>query len=98
MEALTPHHFLLGRSSIAIPCLPDARKYQNPRKMFRVAQAHMDNIWARWLKEYLPVHNDRQKWFRERPQLKENDLVWIIDHREKGFLLPWKGQKVPFWE
>ena len=47
MEALIPHHFLLGRPSIAIPCLPDAQKYQNHRKMFRVAQAHMDNIWAR---------------------------------------------------
>ena len=54
--------------------------------MFRVAQAHMDNIWARWLKEYLPVHNIRQKWFKERPQLRENDLVWIVDGRDKrGF-------------
>ena len=86
MEALTPHHFLLGRPSIAIPYLPDAQKYQNHGKMFRVAQAHMDNIWARWLKDYLPVHNFRQKWYKERPQSKENDLVWIIDHREKrGF-------------
>ena len=86
MEALTPHHFLLGRPSIAIPYLPDAQKYQNHRKMFRVAQAHMDKIWARWLKEYLPVHNIRRKWYMERPQLKKNDLVWIIDHREKrGF-------------
>ena len=86
IEALTPHHFLLGRPSIALPYLPDAQKYQNHRKMFRVAQAHMDNIWARWLKEYLPVHNIRQKWYKERPQLNENDLVWIIHHREKqGF-------------
>ena len=82
MEVLTPHHFLLGRPSVAIPYLPDAQKYQNHRKMFRVAQAHMDKIWARWLKEYLPVHNIRQKWYKERPQLKENDLVWIIDHRK----------------
>ena len=86
LPTLTPHHFLLGRPSIAIPYLPDAQKYQNHRKMFRVAQAHMDNIWARWLKEYLPIHNTRQKWYKERPQLKENDRVWVIDHREKrGF-------------
>ena len=86
MEALTPHHFLLGRPSIAIPYLPDAQKYQNHRKMFRVAQPHMDKIWARWLKEYLPVRNIRQKWYKKRPQLKENDLVWVIDLRERrGF-------------
>ena len=86
MQALTPHHFLLGRPSIAFPYLPDAQKYQNHRKIFQVAQAHMANIWTRWLREYLPVHNFRQKWYKERPQLKGNDLVWIIDHREKrGF-------------
>ena len=86
MEALTPHPFLLGPPSIAIPYLPHAQKYQNHRKMFPGAQTHMNNIWARWLKEYLPVHNIRQKWYKERPQLKRSDLVWIIDHREKrGF-------------
>ena len=64
----------------------DAQKYQNHRKIFRVAQAHMDNIWSRWLKEYLPVNNIRQKWYKARPQLKEHDLVWIVDDREKrGF-------------
>ena len=67
MDALTPHHILSGRPSIAIPYLSDAQKYQNHRKMFRVAQAHMDNIWARWLKEYLSVHIIRQKWYKERP-------------------------------
>ena len=47
MEALTPHLFLLGWLTIAIPYLPDAQKYQIYRKMFQVAQAHMDNIWKR---------------------------------------------------
>ena len=86
LKAFTPNHFFLGRPSIAIPCLPDAQKYQNLRKRFRVAQAHMDNIWSRWLKEYLPVYNIRQKWYKEYPQLKEHDLVWIVDDRRKrGF-------------
>ena len=75
LEALPPNHFRLGRPSIAIPYFPDAQIYQNHRKMFRVAQAHMDNVWSRWLKEHLPVHNIRQKWSKERPQLKEHDLV-----------------------
>ena len=44
MELLTRHHFLLGRPSIAIPYSPDAQKYQIHKKMFRVAQAHMDKI------------------------------------------------------
>ena len=50
MEPLSPYHFLLGRPSIAIPFLLDAQKYQNHRKMFAVAQAHIDNIWVMLLK------------------------------------------------
>ena len=85
-EALTPNHFFLGWPRIAIAYLLDSQKYQNHRKMFRVAQAHMDNIWSRWLKEYLPVNSIRQKWYKKRTQLREHDLVWIVDDREKrGF-------------
>ena len=32
------------------------------------------------------MHNIRQKWYKERPQLREHDLLWIVDDREKrGF-------------
>ena len=47
---------------------------------------------------HLPVHNIRLKWYKERPQLKVHDRVWIIDHREKrGFLPALKSQKESFW-
>ena len=82
LEALTPNQFL-GRPSIAIPHLPDAQKFPNHRRMFCVAQAHMDNMWSIWLKLCFAVHNIRQKWYKERPQLKENYLVLILDDREK---------------
>ena len=75
LEALTPNHLLLSRPSIAIPYLPGSQKYLNHRGMFHVVQAHMGNIWSRLLKEYLPVHNIRQKWYKDRPQLEEHDLV-----------------------
>ena len=95
LEALTPNQFFLGRSTIAIPYLPDAQKFQNDRKMFRVAQAHMDNVWSRWLKKNLPVHKIRFKWYEERPQLNEQDPVEIVDDWEKrGFYhLGWNGKK-----
>ena len=62
-----------------------------------MAQVHLDHIWARWMEEYLPVYNIRQKWYEERSQRKGKDLVWIIDHREKrGFYVHWRVKKCHF--
>ena len=96
MEALTPDHFLLSRPSIDIPYLQDAQKYQNPyqkyRKMFRVAQAQMDYIWAILLKGISPspyyppeVVQGTSAIERKRPG---------VDYRTSGktrFLPPWKS-------
>ena len=54
LEALSPNHFLLGRSSPATPFIPDAQRYTDLRRVFRVSQAYADMIWSRWNREYLP--------------------------------------------
>ena len=60
MEALLPFVlYFAGRVLLFLVCL--MRKCTESQ-MFRVAQGQMDNIWSRWLEEYLPVHNIRQKW------------------------------------
>ena len=56
---------------------------------------HIGNIWRRWLKKYHQVNNIRQKKYKECSQLKEKDLVLLIDHRENGFSLSWKSKMVP---
>ena len=84
LEALTPNHFLLGRASPATPIIPDAQRYTDLRKIFRVSQAYTDMIWSRWNREYLPQWNERSKWNKEEvPQLEVNDLVWIVDENVK---------------
>ena len=57
LEALTSNHFLLGRAILATPFLPDAQRYTDLRRVFRVSQAYSDMIWTRWTKEYLPEWN-----------------------------------------
>ena len=44
------------------------------------AQAYANEIWKRWLKEYVPALNSGSKW-RTQPTgvLKNGDLVWIVD-------------------
>ena len=84
LEALTPNHFLLGRANLATPFLPDAQRYIDLRRLFRVAQACSDMIWTGWRKEYLPEWNVRNKWNKDDVrQLKVNDLVWVVDESVK---------------
>ena len=64
LENLKHHHFLPDWPSFADPYLLNVRKYQSHRKMIHAAQAHMDNIRARWLKEYLPVLELRQERYK----------------------------------
>ena len=85
LEALTPKHFLLGRASPATPFIPDAQRYTDLRRVFRVSQANADMIWSRWNREYLPQWNERFKWNKEEVrQLEVNDLVWIVVENVKG--------------
>ena len=57
LEALTPNHFLLGRPVVAEPLIPDAVRYVDCRKIYKVAQAYNQMIWNRWTKDYLPKWN-----------------------------------------
>ena len=38
-----------------------------------------DIFWKRWVKEYLPTLQVRQKWFRPRRNLAIGDLVLVMD-------------------
>jgi hypothetical protein len=79
LEALTPNHFLLGRPSVSLPwCLSDEKDFCH-RKAYVRAEAYATSIWSRWLREYVPSLNVRQKWRFPEHQLKTGDLVWIVE-------------------
>ena len=84
MEALTPNDFLLERASPATLFIPDAQRYTDQRRVFRVSKAYAALIWRRWNREYLPQWNERSKQNKEElRQLEVNDLVWIVDENVK---------------
>ena len=84
LEALTPNHFLLGRPAISEPLFPDASRYVNCRKLYRVSQAYHEMIWKRWAHDYLPKWNVRPKWgSNDGRALQVGDLVWVIDESVK---------------
>lgn len=54
-EALTPNHFLIGRSCGAPRMGAFTDEDLSGRRTWRTAQRLADHFWARWVKEYLPT-------------------------------------------
>ncbi|KAK3726800.1 hypothetical protein QZH41_007204 [Actinostola sp. cb2023] len=78
-EALTPNHFLNIRPSTNIPPGVVDEKDKFSRKCWRQAQLLSNHYWNRWLKEYVPSLQERQKWHQKQRNLCENDLVLVAD-------------------
>ena len=45
-------------------------------------------FWKRWLKQYLPELQRRQKWLHKQPNVSVGDLVLIIDENVPRNLWP----------
>ena len=79
LEALTPNHFLLGRSGVALPhYLADESEFSHRRNYVK-AEAFASATWARWIREYVPGLNVRSKWRTSERALQTGDLVWIVE-------------------
>ena len=86
MEPLTPNHFLLLKGNPNLPpgmfCKTDCYS----KRRWRQVQYLAGIFWKRWVKEYLPLLQERQKWLEPKRSLSVNDLVLIVDqnvHRGK---------------
>ena len=50
-------------------------------KRWSQAQELAEMFWKRWIKEYLPLLQERQKWLKVKRNLQPKDLVLILDER-----------------
>jgi transposase InsO family protein len=83
-EALTPNHILLLRSGNVVP-FDKMVKEDSYRRRWRHVQYLADVFWQRWLKEYLPSLQQRTKWQTTRANLKQGDVVMVLDeHHVRG--------------
>lgn len=62
LAALTPSHFLIGRSLTALPELNVMSIPENRLSKFQRLQAMAQHFWKRWSKEYLAELQTRTKW------------------------------------
>ena len=50
----------------------------NPQKRWRRVQELIRHFWHRWLREWIPSLNRRQKWLLPQNNVKEDDLVLVM--------------------
>ncbi|XP_071088902.1 uncharacterized protein [Haliotis cracherodii] len=80
LEALTPNHLLLLKRKPNLPPGMFGMDGHYPRRRWRQVQYMADLFWKRWLREYLPLLQERQKWVKLRRNLKIGDIVLIVDN------------------
>ena len=75
---LTPNHFLHGQvGSQFAPTSCDETDF-NLRKRWRRIQELVRHFWSRWMREWLPVLNARQKWFQTQRDVQIGDVMLVI--------------------
>ena len=78
LDPLTPTKLLLLHSNSCLPpgVFVDKDRYS---RRWRQAQLLANTFWKRWLREYLPTLQRRQKWLKPKRNLALKDLVLLVD-------------------
>ena len=94
IEALTQNHFLLLRAN---PSFEDAHVIDreiNSKNLWRQSQALSNFFWRRFTKEYLLSLKEREKWEEKELNLKEGDVVLVLEPNQQRGVWP-LGRNVP---
>ncbi|KAK3106560.1 hypothetical protein FSP39_022546 [Pinctada imbricata] len=80
MRALTPNHLLLLRPGEHFPPGVFVKTDNYVRRRWRQIQYLANIFWTRWIKEYMPLLQTRQKWLQPKDNPKVGDIVLIVDN------------------
>ena len=77
-DPITPNHLLLLRGNHSLPwaIVHEGNTY---RRRWILAQHIVQEFWKRFIREYIPELNRRQKWLNPQPNLSVGDLVLIVE-------------------
>ncbi|XP_063955063.1 uncharacterized protein LOC135153986 [Lytechinus pictus] len=79
VEALTPNHVLLLNTKPQLPPSITVNTDVYARRRWRQVQYLSDVFWSRWVKEYLPQLQARQRWVSPRRNIQVGDVVLLVD-------------------
>ena len=77
-EALTPNHLLLLRPGSTLPPGRFQKEDLYSRRRWHQIQYLANVFWCRWLKEYLPSLQQREKWNRWKRNFQIGDIVLLL--------------------
>lgn len=77
-DPVTPSMLLMGRRDASLPQVSYAPTAVT-RKRWRHSQMMADHFWSRFIKNYLPNLQVRQKWQQPTDNLTEGTVVMIVD-------------------
>ena len=86
---LTPSHFLIGGSLLALP-EDDIEVTTNIR--LKLMQRIQQDFWKSWKRDYLTTLQIRKRWFTNGPEYNVGDLVLIAEDNEAP--LQWKTGRI----
>ena len=79
-EPLSPMQLLTLKSKVAYPPPGSfVKEDMYCRKRWRCVQFLADEFWRRWMREFLPTLQKRQKWQQVEENIMVNDVVLVCD-------------------
>ena len=79
LEALTPNQLLTLKANPQLPPTISKQTDNYARRRWRQVQYLADVFWRRWLREYLPQLQARQKWVQPDRNVRVGDVVLVVD-------------------
>ena len=79
LQPLTPNMLLCLKEEQSLPPGTEDSFDVYSSKRWRRVQYLSNLFWKRWVKEYLPILQKRQKWTKFNPNFTDGDVVIIAD-------------------
>ena len=76
---LTPNHLLLLKDQPSLPIGVFVKEDSYVRRRWRQVQYLSDLFWKRWVREYLPFLQEKQKWLFPKRNVQVGDIVLVVD-------------------
>ena len=79
LEVLTPSHFLIGHSLMALPDKESPEVPLSTLRRWHLCQNLTRHFWKRWAEEYIIELNKYTKWFHKSINVAVGDIVLLRD-------------------